>query len=411
MSNFFSKILHSGVVAGSRLGSGFVVAKLLAVYGSASGAAVFFQFQNLLQFGGGISGNGIGQGLVRHLAESDDVERRRRFFSVGVGMGMALAAIGSAVVAGVILMWGENLLGERGMDWAWLAFFGVFLTVLASISMQALNGLDASSKMAWVAFASAMVGVGGVWYGLVHGGIKGAVEGSLLGMLAGVLFAWVWLKRADLVVRWKAWTEDGEARRSLLGYVAMSVSAAVSIPVVLVVVRSALAEHTSWTVAGYWSMLWRLSEAYLLAIVTLLQIYYLPRLAAAKTKADVYAEVRGALVRFVPMVSLVSFLVYWFREPIIRLVLSEEFMPMASLMPWQLLGDVLKIITWIFGNYIWAKGHVAAFVVSELGFAWLYAGLSLTMIWYGLGALSCVIAFVAVYAVAIPVYFIWMVCH
>ncbi len=38
------------------------------------------------------------------------------------------------------------------------------------------------------------------------------------------------------------------------------------------------------------------------------------------------------------------------------------------------MGDVIKIVAWIFGNYMWAKGHTLAFIGSELGLSWLYGG-------------------------------------
>ena len=77
-------------------------------------------------------------------------------------------------------------------------------------------------------------------------------------------------------------------------------------------------------------------------------------------------------------------------------------------MPLQLAGDVIKIVAWIFGNYMWAKGQTLAFIGFELGLSWLYGGGCLLAIHLGYGAMGCVATFVVTYIVASVAYLLWV---
>ncbi len=116
-----------------------------------------------------------------------------------------------------------------------------------------------------------------------------------------------------------------------------------------------------------------------------------------------------ALIRFVPLVTATAFLIYFFRHEIIRIVLSSDFGLVAELMPLQLFGDAIKIVAWIFGNYMWAKGHTVAFIGSELGLSWLYGGGCFLAIHLGYGTAGCVAMFGMTYIVAAGGYYWWMV--
>jgi len=279
----------------------------------------------------------------------------------------------------------------------------------SNIVTSILNGLGETLHMAASIFFGALITVLAGWYGLQRYGDIGAGIGILAGALASGVLAWLFIRASGLKFNWRTLLKGVEERRSLLGYVGMAFASILSLPLVLIVIRSFLAEYESWAVAGQWSALWRLSEAYLMSITTLLSIYYLPRLAAAKSKSDVYLEIKGALIRFIPIVISLSLLIYLFRDAIIRIALSDEFMPISEIMPWQLTGDVLKVIALIFGNYMWAKGHVTAFIAMELIFTWIFAGVSVFLIMAGYGAKACAMAFMINYIIVIPFYIFWVV--
>ncbi len=411
MSEFVRKFVHSGVIASSKLARGLALAKLLAIYGGPTGFAQFAQFQNLVQVGGGIAGGGIGQGLIRHLAENEDRKHRQRYLAAGFSLGIALTMLAVGIVLLIGFFVGERLFATDAFAWSVLAAVALCVVSIMNLTMSSLNGLGKSGWMAWGQGIGALVTVGAAWWFMHNWGALGAGIGMVLGGVAAGGVALAGIHGLGYWIAVKAfWRREHAAeRRSLLGYLLMSLAASVSMPVVLMVVRSALGKQVSWDVAGQWSALWRLSEAYLLVFVTLMSIYYLPRLAAAREKQDVYREIRLALIRFVPLVTLTSFLVYFFRHKIIGIALSSDFGLVAELMPLQLFGDVIKIVAWIFGNYMWAKGHTTAFIVSELSLSWLYGGGCLLAIHLGYGAEGCVAMFLITCIIATGGYYWWIV--
>ena len=137
-------------------------------------------------------------------------------------------------------------------------------------------------------------------------------------------------------------------------------------------------------------------------------IYYLPRLAAAREKKEVFREMQGALNRFVPLVMVASIAIYTFRHEIVKIVLGSDFGLVADLMPIQLIGDTIRVVALIFGNYMWAKGQTAAFIVSEIALSWLYGAGCLLVIHLGYGAIGCVAVFAGTYLLAALFYCVWV---
>jgi PST family polysaccharide transporter len=71
---------------------------------------------------------------------------------------------------------------------------------------------------------------------------------------------------------------------------------------------------------------------------------------------------------------------FFLKDFVIRLVFTEEFLVISSLMGFQILGDVLKINSWVLGNLILAKAHTKVFIGVQVGWAVLFFLLSLVFL-------------------------------
>jgi len=148
MRDFLLKLVHAGAISGSKLVGSLVIAKLLALYAGPSGFAQFSQFQNLVQMGSGVAGGGIGQGLIRHLAESKDWEHRKRFFAIGLSLSMALTAIAVVIVLVVTYFAGTFIFSGEPLTWGVLASAALAINSMMNLAMSSLNGLGRSGWMA-----------------------------------------------------------------------------------------------------------------------------------------------------------------------------------------------------------------------------------------------------------------------
>ena len=61
--------------------------------------------------------------------------------------------------------------------------------------------------------------------------------------------------------------------------------------------------------------------------------------------------------------------VYLLRDWIIKLLFTESFMPMRELFLWQIIGDILKIGSWILAYLMLGKAMSKLFVMTEIGFS------------------------------------------
>ena len=63
-----------------------------------------------------------------------------------------------------------------------------------------------------------------------------------------------------------------------------------------------------------------------------------------------------------------TFLIYTFRYYVVLILYTDEFLEITDLMKYQLLGDVFKLISWLFAYVTIAKGNFKYFLTLELSF-------------------------------------------
>ena len=116
-----------------------------------------------------------------------------------------------------------------------------------------------------------------------------------------------------------------------------------------------------------------------MVITTTLSIYYLPRLSEIKEKADLRNELLAGYKLILPIVILMAIAIYSLKDVIILVLFTNEFIPMSSLFAWQLVGDVIKMMSWLLSYIMLAKAMTREFIFTELVFSVSFVGLS---IWF-----------------------------
>jgi PST family polysaccharide transporter len=124
-----------------------------------------------------------------------------------------------------------------------------------------------------------------------------------------------------------------------------------------------------WEAAGYWEAMWRLSAAYMMIVTTTLSVYYLPRLSEIKTARLLKQEILGGYRFILPLAILCSSLMFIFRDPIITLLFSAEFYSVRELFIGQVIGDILKIGSWILAFTLLGKAMTGYFIATEVFFS------------------------------------------
>ncbi len=156
----------------------------------------------------------------------------------------------------------------------------------------------------------------------------------------------------------------------------------------LVLRRLGLAESGQFWVA------WSLSMTYVTLLLSSLGAYYLPSLSGAKDPTEraslVITFTRIASI-FMPLLITI---VIVFKGPMIRLLFSAELLPALTVFRWMLLGDSLKVLSWVWAFPMLADADGRTFAVFELVTNGLWAVIALLgFLWFPssefLGILFC----------------------
>ncbi len=76
------------------------------------------------------------------------------------------------------------------------------------------------------------------------------------------------------------------------------------------------------------------------------------------------------MYRFVlPLTALGAVMVYLLRDLMLWLVFTEEFRPMLQLLAWQLVGDFIKIGSWVLGFVMLGRALTKPYVITEIVFS------------------------------------------
>ena len=156
----------------------------------------------------------------------------------------------------------------------------------------------------------------------------------------------------------------------------MAVTSALTVPVALMMVRNILIDQVGWEQTGHWQAVWKISEVYLGVITMALSTYFLPKLASLKGVDAVVKEIQNTAKIVIPVVLLLAVMVYLFRDIAITLIFNEAFRPARELFAVQLLGDVIKILSWLYAYPMLSRGATKWFMATEIAFSVSFVVLS-----------------------------------
>lgn len=349
--------------------------KILAIYVGPSGYAALGQFQNAVQMITTFASGAITTGVTKYTAEyhQDEVGQHAIWRTAGT-----VALTGSLVTAVFVIGFNRTLAGwflkdeSLGSVFIWFAATLV-LFVFNTLLLAILNGKKeihryVVANIAGSLFALAVTSIMAIQLGLYGALVALAVYQSLTFFVTLLLtYKAPWFKLSYLVGG-----IDKQAAKNLAKYTAMALTSAACVPLSHILIRNHLGETLGWDAAGYWEAMWRLSAAYLMLVTTTLGVYYLPKLSELQDPDDIKHEIIQGYKIILPVAVVCGLVIYLLRDFIIRILFSAEFAEMEVLFAWQMVGDTLKIGSWILAYLMLSKAMMKLFIVSEIMFAALF---------------------------------------
>lgn len=346
--------------------------KILAIYVGPAGYAAIGNFQNAVQMLTTFGSGAINTGVVKYTAEygSDEAAQRKVWQTAGT-----VALIGSLLTGGLVAIFSQPIahwfLKDASFSPVFLWFavtlvFFIFNTLLLAI----LNGKKEIRRyivanIAGSLFSLVVTSALAIQFGLMGALVALAIYPSFAFIVTLLLCRKAdWFKLSYLFGR-----PDKQVLLNLAKFTAMALTSAVCVPVSHILIRNHLGTTLGWEAAGYWEAMWRMSAAYLMLVTTTLSLYYLPRLSELKDPKEIKAEILQGYKIILPVAVVCGLIIYILRDFIIGALFTPEFAPMRDMFAWQMLGDTLKIGSWILAYLMLGQALAKMYITTEIIFA------------------------------------------
>lgn len=370
--NLLKTSVLNGVAVLIKTATMFILNKILAVYVGPSGYAAIGQFQNFIQMVTTFAGSAINTAVIKYTAEYHEDESKQRAIWKTAG---SIVFLFSVIFSLLILIFQKQLsvyifqTVEYQSVFVWFALFLVFFN-FNTLFLAILNGKKEILRLV-------IANIAGSVFSLIITGIL-AIKFHLYGALVALSIYQSVAFLVTLFLCYKAnWFKfsylfgkiDKVIAKKFAAFALMALVSALCVPLSQIVIRSYLTHEFGLNYAGYWEAMVRLSAAYLMLVTTTLGVYYLPRLSELSALKDIKKEVYLGYKFIFPLAIVGGFLVYVLRDWVIELLFSPSFLPMRDLFLWQMIGDALKIGSWILAYLMLSKAMTKLFITTEIIFS------------------------------------------
>lgn len=372
--HFIKVSFFTGILTLVRMLTGFISIKVVSVIIGPTGVALLGQLNSFSSIAFSFASFGINSGVTKLVSEHKDSKQNIKSI---ISTGLIITLFCSFVVSIVCLLFSKIISQKLFLT---PDYFYVILIFGFSLVFYALNGLLSSFINGLKEFRLYV--------------IIGSVT-SLTGLLFTIMLVYFWQVSGALIaavtyqsvifiisliiVQKKLWLRNilpinynRIFASQYFKYAAMTLTTALLDPTSRFWARSYAIHELGINSAGIWEGINRFSNMYLSVIISVLGIYYLPQIAGIKEKKLLKKEVFSGLISTLPLLFLVSILIFLFRNLIIKILFSPEFEPMKELFLNQLAGDFLKITSWMFSIIMLSKSLTKIYIISEFTSTGLY---------------------------------------
>lgn len=359
-----------------------VTSKLTAIFLGPSGLTLLGNLRNSIAIFQKFSSAGVENAVVKYAVETRDKEEERRKFQTTLFFYVSLFSFLTMLACLVFAEVMSNYIFGESTYAMLIRFLGLILPlyVANTLLLALLRAHGFFSRVIKINSISYLVNLVLFSILIYFYGLSGAM--FTLVVLPSILFfvTLAFAYQTQLVfVRFSKALVSKELMRSLGEFSIMTLISGLSFPLAYLSIRQLLTHELSSQDAGYWEAIFRISNLYLMFVITLLNLILLPKLAEAKNLMQFRQIVFNFYKNILPLFFGGLILVYFLKEWIIRLVLTEEFLPVEDLFLWQMIGDVFRVLALVMVCQFHAKKMFWHYILTDL-----FLAVSLYLSTYGL---------------------------
>jgi PST family polysaccharide transporter len=310
--------------------------------------------------------------LVQGASELEAAARREYLRTAAILFSGATFLVVLAMLAAPreILRWtGLPQSSERLLEW--LAITVVLLSVFVFLS-AILNALKQIGKLAWLQLASPVAGALVAWplaWEVRAGHPVALVFFLAIPAAASAVAAWVMLGGHRRQIR--EWFQGpgrwgtADAARHFLSISGAMLASGLAATAALLAVRASITRDESLAMTGQFDAAWNISMNQVTLVLGSVQTYYLPSLASAKG-SEKTAQMRHMMLVAILVAAPVIVTLQVLKPLVVSILYSHAFAASPGFLRWTLIGDFLKVSSWVLAIPMLATRDLGAFLAFDL---------------------------------------------
>ncbi|MEH0158132.1 O-antigen translocase [Limibacter armeniacum] len=349
-----------------RVLSHIILSKLVAVYTGSGGLAILGQLRSLIMFLESIATGAIGGGVSKYLAEYKNTNKKQvALLSTSLSITLVFSLLTSLALGLFADEISEWIFGDTEFKEILLAFsFTLPFYAINMLLIATLYGLKAVQASAYVNISgsiSSLLLVGTLTY---HLGLKGAMLGNVFFQLIVLIITFYFTQRLfaikQLRIQFDAYFIKKLFQFSLLAIV-LNVTAFSDI-----LIRKMLTDLISVEAAGNFEAILRLMLPFSLMTNMVVNSYYIPHLSSLHNTVAIQKEIKHAMLFLGSVMAILFVSLFLIKNWLIDLLFTDSFSIAKEILPFYLLGEWCRLLTWPITNYWVAKARIRLVIIVEL---------------------------------------------
>lgn len=393
-----------------RIITGFITSKIIAIYLGAEGLALVGNFRNFVASVQSVSVLGTNEGLVKYVAE---YKKRPKKLLEAVTTTTILIFVATLIVGVSCFFLSDYISSKLFNSSKYNYIIKIFAVVLPfysfnKIVLSLINGFLKFKVIITFNIIAQVLGAIVTMLLIITQQLRGALIAVVIAE-ALIIFATVFVvvkqRLFSILIQKKKFSKAFV--KKIVSFSGMALFSAIVLPFLMVYIRTYIINTVGLKEAGFWEAMNRISSYYLMFMSSLIGIYILPRFSEITTNKAFKDELLSFFKTLMPVFGLGLVVIYFLRHFIIKLILTDAFLPVSELFFWQLLGDFVKIIAVVIAYQFLAKRLFWSYILAEtISVVSLYVASRLLIDKYGvIGANMAHLVNYLVYLVVILIIF------
>lgn len=398
--NLFVKVLlGSSASTAVKMITGLISNKVLALILGPSGIAITSQFLNFISIVTTFSTSATQNGVIKYISEEKGDDIKQKIAHHAITITIISSILLSIFVIATHTFWNQFIFSETGYDFI-IILFGLLIVLngLNTTFISILNGYQEYKKLIKVNIITSLMSLVITLFLVYFYNLIGALIS--ISILQSIVFVYTfyalrnekWLRSFSLNS-----TFEKKITLNLFSYSGIALVSLFALPIAQLVVRNHIIQEQNITVAGLWDALNKVSGMVQMFIASTLGMYFFPKLSELTIKKDIINETLKIIKIIILFFFFIIVATLLFHDFIITTLFSSKFTAVSHYLALQIVGDFLKMISWVFAYITLAKAKFKLFLFLEIAYILCFYGANYFLVQEG--NLGLVFAYIGSYSI------------